>query len=642
MNPTIKIFNKEIEQRQYLNQFNENNYPLILINKENNLIFFSKDGTNNKIINYDNNKYLSFDFNDINKQFHVIPNDVNNLIISSNGQSETTNIPFKYNKEYEQTPLYKIGLMSDVHYNDHDTNDNDPDTVVDNGDTSEYSEDLKNALSFFNSEHVDFISCSGDISCDSELHFQNYRYRVNKYANNIPTFTCSGNHDTIKKYMFRDIWKNSSVINPGDYQIIYFRDGEKYYNNGEDYQVDPNQLGTSFYFKKYYNNTFDVYIYLNIEYGYNSSNYVNHNCRILTQEELLVHNEVDQTNDVHLYHPQTLECLSEILEEFKDHRCFIFTHPMFPELAGNYHPSSTSGEASYYSYAYNFLSNTYTHNDVMRGDQGTFIKNLMEKYDNNYWFCGHSHYKWIWEKIDHNINVSKIGNSYSIHLPSLARPLKYQCRDYQDAKKDSEAAIMEVYENHVIIKGAVLKEEYSNENMYELIYNYPNNEMEYVTSDMFTIYGNNSSTIEQLEDNYIQINYIYNSSGSDSDRDLHLNNGLINSGNYTNYLPVLRFDDVQIWYDEMTENDTIESITQNITNECKIGFRDTSTSPYSYYFSSNAKYTLYNKGIVFKASQNSSYKLYHLHFKIKMRIGFVSISYINKFLPIACYKLPSK
>ena len=307
---------------------------------------------------------------------------------------------------------------------------------------------------------------------------------------------------------------------------------------------------------------------------------------------------------------------------------------MLPDKAGNFHTSIQSNNVKYYSYCDN-------HEDILKGDQGNFIRNLMETYDNNYWFCGHSHYKWSVEKYDHNINVTKIGNSYNIHLPSLSRPLELNT-SYSSCPKDSEGAIMEVYKNYVVIKGMVMKEDISIQDYQQLINEYNDENMEYVTSEMFTIYGNNESTIEQLEDDYIQINYIYNSSGSSSDNDIYLNTGFINASNYGNYMPVLRFEDLQIWDDNMDLSEYNDNLMYEIISEQKIGFRDhTSTSDYLYYFDNNHIYTLYSKGIVFKVSSDSIYKSYNLHIKMKLRLGFVNISYTNKFLPIACFKLPT-
>jgi hypothetical protein len=312
---------------------------------------------------------------------------------------------------------------------------------------------------------------------------------------------------------------------------------------------------------------------------------------------------------------------------------------MFPDKAGNYHIDENFGNIEYYEYA--SYSN---HADVLRGDQGEFIRNLMEQYDNNYWFCGHSHYKWNWEKLDHRINVTKTNNSYNVHLPSLSRPLPLEINWYETAPKDSEAAIMEVYENYVIIKGLVLKENNNNLNILDIIYYYPDENTEYVTSDMISIIDNEYKSVEQLEDDYIQINYTYNRNISGDDNNIYLNPGEINSSNFNNYIPIIRFEDIQIWYDGYeNDNISISEITNEILNEQYVGFRDNTTNKdlWNYFLKSNHIYTLYNNGLVFKISSQSNYIDYKLHFKLKFKIGFYHIGYINKFLPIACYKLPS-
>lgn len=646
-NKYIKIFNNETDQNDYLNTINESDDKVLLLNIKNNKISFSKDGTKDRKIKYNNDKYLPFEMNHMNKEFHVIPNDVDsyNIIDTTTDEIITNKLFDSRFKKNNKQPLYKIGLMSDVHYNDSDDSDNNPDTFEDDG--AEYSQDLINALEFFKNEGVDFIACSGDISTDWSTHLKNYKLCIDKHADNLPIFTCSGNHDTKPKYKYHDLWKEVTAINPDNaYDIVYFKDYEQYSYLNQDtseydnYYTDPEGYGTSYYFKKYYKDTFDVFIYLNVEYGWNNrDNYDTHNCRLLNQDELLVHTEVNTDDDLHLYHPQTLQCLANILEEFKDHRCFIFTHLMFPDKAGNYHSTDEFGYYSYYEYAA-----YWNHADVLRGDQGEFIRNLMEQYDNNYWFCGHSHYKWNWEKLDHQINISKTNHSYNIHLPSLSRPLPLYIYWYANAPKDSEAGILEVYDNYVILKGAVLKEDNNDTNPYTLIDNYSDDDMEYVTADMFTKASeNNESTIEQLDNNYIQINYTYNPNVETNDNNIYLNNGFINSSNFGNYIPVLRFEDVLIWYDEMDLDDNIYTITDNVLSESKIGFRDNVTDPnvWNYYFVSNRLYNLYNNGVLFKISGDSQYKSYHFHFKIKMKIGFAFIGYMNKFLPIACYKLPS-
>ena len=335
---------------------------------------------------------------------------------------------------------YNALLMSDIHYNDNDLYDNNPDTQQsNNGDTenSDYYLDLKNILQNFN--NVNFITCCGDITTDNDTHFNNYKLCVNKYGNNIPIYTCAGNHDTLPKKSNQLGWKNIDHLN-NNYTIHRFCD-ETFIDEYNDEFTDDE--GTSFYFiKTLSNNKRDVYIYLNVEYGHNINNYNTHNCRQLRQEELLIHSNVGD-NDIHLYDPSTLKCLEQLLERYKNDRCFIFTHLMFANYAGSYHKNE-----EYYKYY-------ETHSDVLKGDQGEFLDNLVKQYSNNYWFSGHSHYKWEWEQYDNTMNIVKVNNSYTIHIPSLSVPLPTKIISYQTDESSSEFAKMHVYKDYIIIKGYI-------------------------------------------------------------------------------------------------------------------------------------------------------------------------------------------
>lgn len=656
----IQVFDSYVEQLEALKNINKR-YPLtLLINRQTIDMNFNYDGTENYSYRYadkDKNilpQYLPLDKNYINKNFYVVPNDVeyiNVYNIYNHDLQESIPIQdlYKNNKE----PLYKIGLMSDIHYNDTDESDQDP-TTIGNDDGSEYSEDLQNALHTFIDEGVDFVSCSGDISTDWSAHLKNYKLCVDTYAPNLSIFTCSGNHDTKPKYKYHELWKSVSAINPNnEYEIIYFKDYEQYRDNDDYYHTEESGEGTSFYFKKYFGeDKFDVYIYLNVEYGWNNpDNYNTHDCRMLNEDELLVNQSVDYSNDYHLYHPQTLRCLEEILEEYKDHRCFIFTHLMLMDKAGNYHQENNymTNSDNYYPYA-------ETHIDILRGDQGKFIQQLMEKYSNNLWFCGHSHYKWNWEKLDHDINITKSNKSYNVHLPSLSRPLPYGIKSYQTAQNDSEAAIMEVYDNYVIIKGMVMKEkDFDNSSSTFTIEQFPEDQCEQINANMFSYNSENPYVhVTDLDNNEVQLDVQIYSTGNNDDNNIYLNTGIIDSSNYTNYTPVLRFDYVQIWHDNLFDNldpnsETYESdksiliseFTNEVLSECKIGFRDNTTNPdeWNYYFESNHIYTLYPQGLVFKISSSSAYKNLSLHIKMKGALGFIHENYINQYLPIAIFKL---
>ena len=603
----IRLFDTAQQQRDFLEFEGDFNQPHLSYNYETKELKHTKDITNGLIFRYANGIGDLVNYEDLNRGYenvyNVIPNDVTFINVYNKWTGEL--IKRESVKTINEEPLYKVGLLSDIHYNDSDT-DQDPDTFSDDG--AEYTQDLQNALEVFNEHGVDFITCSGDITLDSRQHFRNYKLCVDKYGHNIPIYTCTGNHDTKPADRAREEWMQVDSIN-STYELN---------------RIDDPQ-GTSFYFvKELENGKKDVYIYLNISYGYydecsteeeyDNTGYDTHYPRQLRNDELLVKSEAEW-DDFHLYSPATLIWFANVLEEFKNDRCFIFTHLMFGgNKAGTYH-----GVEGYYDYVAN-------HYDYIRGDQGMFLENLLESYNNNYWFCGHSHYKWVWEKLDHNINVTKTNNSWNIHLPSLSRPLKVE-RWYQSAPRDAEGAIMEVYNDYVVIKGIVFKTSSTVENM-NAIYEFPDSQTTQITSDMFSIPEGSATSVEQGEDNWVIINTIYDGT------EIFLNTGEVNSSNYDNLFPVLRVDELYITNDEGTD------LTLELLEERALGFRDTiSESTWRYYLENNHIYTLYSNGLLFKFSSQSAYQNTNLHIHIKARLGFINEGYTNKFLPIAIFKL---
>lgn len=646
----LKHFDNYIQQLEYLMSSEYNDGPKVLTNKINNIVNFSSDNIYDKVYKYADKagnvleEYLPLNYNYEHPKYYNIPPEavyINVYNKYTNKLIERKKLSHIYNIE---TPLYTVGLISDVHYNDGDDVDTNPDTHVDDG--AEYSEDLINAFNYFNEKHVDFISCSGDISTDSRKHLKNYKYCADKYSKSIPIFTCSGNHDTSPKFREPELFKEISALNIDSNQNIefcgYFKDYEHamYINNetGNRELMTSIEDGSSFYIKYHYEDTYDVYIYLNVEYGWDNEDYHTHNCRMLTQDELLVHTEV-QPDDLHLYHPETLRQFANIMEQEKDHRCFIFTHIMFPDKAGNYHSYNNDiCSESYYPYG-----ETWEHADVMRGDQGEFIQGILEKYPRSFMFCGHSHYKWAWEQYDHNINVSQTGDSYNVHIPSLSRPLPINIYWYQNSPKDSEAGLMKVYKDYVIIDGIVMKEG-NQEDTYEQLYEFPEENMTHVNLNHITLPENNESTVSYNENtNTLTINYQYNINGSSEDNDIHINiDSNVDESNYGNYIPVIRMDNVRIWHDGLSTEEEINEFTQNVINEQCVGFRYIGDE-YIYLFESNHKYTMFNYGVNFKVSSKSIYKDYLLHIEISnLRIGYIHSKYINKKLPIASWYLSTK
>lgn len=598
----IYIYNTVAEQENAVKNFdfeNSGHENILFGNRENNDVSFTGDLWNNQKFVIDGNnldKYINYNPRHY-IELNVFPNDFNDVSI----YNKATNTPIRHINNIQtmtnDEPIYKVGLVSDVHYNDSDTSDTDPDTY--NDDNAEYSEDLKNAFKVFAEENVDFVSCSGDISTDNVEHLRNFKRCFDKYMNNASFYTCVGNHDTVLRTRQRQDWLNVDNLND-KYGIIRFND------------ID----GTSFYFIRPCGTKQDVYIYLNLEYGWASyDNYDTHNTRLLKTNELLTKTADELSNDdKHLYNKDTLEFFANLLEEHKNDRCFIFTHLMFRDKAGTYHSND------YYNYYAD-------HQDVLRGDQGDFLYDLLNRYDNNYWFCGHSHYKWNWQELDRDINVTKANNSYNIHLPSLSRPLPLGIKSYKNAPRDSEGAVMDVYEDHIVIRGYVFKE--GDDISTDKLVAY-DGEMKYMDASHFHT-TNVNIQITQLENNIIE----FVIPGVSTDIKYTFDSEESNITNYKIQMPVLRFSDVEI----KDENGT--DITEEAKAEHFMGFRDhTSSDDYFYYFEDNHIYTLDKDGLIFKLSSQSKWKGNHtITIKMKVKYAFINTKYQNLQNPIAFYQL---
>lgn len=379
--------------------------------------------------------------------------------------------------------LYRVGLMSDTHYNDGVSKDK---YAPSKDDGSQYEGDLINAMQFYeNKEDVEFVCVSGDISTDKIDHVKNFRKNIDKYCPNTPVYSCKGNHDNYATYNSNDepcnndIWKSC---------VSEYDDGkEKIYCDKGD--------GTSFYFiKTLASGKRDVYIFLNIDYGDYASRAKSNSSDSESSDEGRTHQ---------YYHPEVLKWFAGVLEQFKHDRCFVFTHLFFRQKAGNY-----NGKKCYYKYYGWDRSRRYN----LRGQQFLMLNELNNKYKNSIWFTGHTHYSWLWQTRDENISICahdsnfiegnkedgyegngvrtgsihiidyKCDSAYNVHLPSLARPLALgEDRDIdylgneilvKDSSGEyykvidvgsSEGAIMDVYDDYVDIRGIIFKEYGANE-----------------------------------------------------------------------------------------------------------------------------------------------------------------------------------
>ena len=387
---------------------------------------------------------------------------------------------------------YRVGLMSDVHYND-ETIDTDNGTYTDDG--SQYREDLINALSLYqNKEEVKFMCVAGDLSSDSIKHILNFKQALNNYSPTTNLYSCFGNHDfrsasydvdsqigsnyneiglNIEDKTRLEAW--NSLITPENSEYVLH------------YQDETTEYGkTSYWFEVPIEGTnkSDIYIFLSVNYGYGNETTIAN--LQLTEESPNIQPLIDYVGfmpskyNIQFYDNLTLIWFKELLEQFSDKRIFIFTHQFFSHKAGSNNADNK------YSYAGDYWRITEESAYCLCGIQFEFLNKLNNEYPNTIWFTGHSHYKWSWQTIDSYININNneyniyrpddedfiehkrylrkndesIGKSgYNVHLPSTARPLKIT--DWYDVgRRDSEGAIVGVYEDYVDIRGIIFKENY--------------------------------------------------------------------------------------------------------------------------------------------------------------------------------------
>jgi hypothetical protein len=93
---------------------------------------------------------------------------------------------------------------------------------------------------------------------------------------------------------------------------------------------------------------------------------------------------------------------------------------------------------------------------------GTLLERLQTICNNNpntIWFSGHSHWKWSLQKFDDKANVyrtyvdGKPSSGWTVHVPSCARPIDSDGQSREARLKESEGAIVKVYEDHIDIHG---------------------------------------------------------------------------------------------------------------------------------------------------------------------------------------------
>ena len=156
------------------------------------------DENGNKLEDYD--KICEFNatigvkntYSDLNS-LNIAPTEAKKIIAIKQSTSEKVdevaiNTSLSLTNKNLGNKLYSVGLLSDVHIDGNGDGDN--------TDTADSVSDFQRALTYLNSQNVDFIAVCGDITYYGyEADYQEFNNIVNTYSPNTPVKTIRGNHE---------------------------------------------------------------------------------------------------------------------------------------------------------------------------------------------------------------------------------------------------------------------------------------------------------------------------------------------------------------------------------------------------------------------------------------------------------------
>lgn len=135
-----------------------------------------------------------------------------------------------------------------------------------------------------------------------------------------------------------------------------------------------------------------------------------------------------------IFTTEQLQWLYETLEENRNRRVFVFQHCLRWDGSGKPYPGSPTG-------------------NLLNSDMGNVFVSLMEHYTNVIWLHGHSHMDFDSQEDCSYANYDRMFGCHSIHIPSLALPRNYQDSEYVNMYSESEGYVVDVYENHIVLRG---------------------------------------------------------------------------------------------------------------------------------------------------------------------------------------------
>lgn len=248
--------------------------------------------------------------------------------------------------------------------------------------SSEAEADFERALQYFQSKGVDMTCICGDATQNgNEAELQEFANIASKSS--TPVYTTTGNHDCT----------GTDGVNP----VLW----EQYTGHPVVFEKSVEINGKT-----------DHYLFMGMSYY----------------------------NFIVPYLESHFNWLEDKLEEYRNERCFVFTHLFFPERAGN-------------------MNGLYPTGNWLRGTQHERLESMCKRYVNSIWFSGHSHWKWSLQKYQDRANIHRSYeagqpmSAWCVHVPSCADPVNSTGSSRENVPAESEGSIVHVYDNHIDILG---------------------------------------------------------------------------------------------------------------------------------------------------------------------------------------------
>lgn len=298
---------------------------------------------------------------------------------------------------------YQFGLMSDVHYNRY----------------SDYSQDdavpaFDNALKFMNSQGIEFVGLTGDLSNQGEdSSYKKFNTAINKYPN-MTVYTCMGNHDVswtgnqeehVKSFAKqvntkRTTDKNIKTVSSNGVDFIYEKQG-------------------------------DIFIFFSQTKGYYRKN-------------------------TYLVSTDQLNWLEKNLNTYANKNVYLFFHTYMASETGDV-TTAVGNLINPDGYTYD-LTYIFGNADEVR------FRKLLNKYPNVTMFSGHSHWAYDQQKYNANLNIGNINSKGTgaslVHLTSVSAPRTIEENASQRVENNgvrSEGTVALKYKNCTVYLGVDFK-----------------------------------------------------------------------------------------------------------------------------------------------------------------------------------------